>query len=1144
MRSRMIVVVGCVLWLFLLNAAPGAGSQAFSLRYDSWEDRQGNGVIDCSELVTFRVSLVGTGATAGGDRGRITVPFSTDGWNYLPGSFSLDPALSESCSFTIVSGNSLVDPSLILDYLCDPRAGNPGDGDYALTFLVSGRFFNTNSGALTIAARNQRSSPTVEVQDVLASPTDPTQPCPPPPTPDVKTTKSLASGSGNPGATLVYNLVASNIGNGDATSVKLTETVPALAVFQPASSSPGWSCTPNNNAGSTCVLAIGALAAGASTSRTFTVKLAATFPENPPSIDNAACSSSTPDDPVGNDCDSVSIPPGGNPDLHTAKSLASGSGNPGATLVYSLVVTNSGNRGAGSVQLAETVPALSTFLPGSSSPGWSCSPDNGAGSTCTVAIGTVAAGASVSRSFAVQLAATFPENPPSIDNSACSSTSTPGDPAGNNCGSVSTPPGGNPDLRTTKTLASGSGDPGATLIYNLVVGNSGNRGAGNVQLTETVPALATFFAGSSSPGWSCSPGNGAGSTCTMAIGTVAAGASVSRSFAVQLAATFPENPPPIDNTACSSTSTPGDPAGNNCGSVSTPPGGNPDLRTMKSLASGTGEPGATLVYNLVVGNSGNRGAGNVQLTESVPALSTFLPGSSSPGWSCSPGNGAGSTCTLAIGTVAAGASVSRMFAVQLAATFPENPPSIDNTACSSTSTPGDPAGNNCGSVSTPPGGHPDLRTEKTLASGSGDPGATLVYNLVVSNSGNRGAGSVQLAETVPALSTFLPGSSSPGWSCSPGNGAGSTCTMAIGTVAAGASVSRSFAVRLAATFPENPPSIDNTACSSTSTAGDPDGNDCDSTSTPPGGSSDLVLRKTLASGTVVANGVLVFILSLENLGNRDATGVVLHETVPADSTFEAAASSPGWSCSPDGSAGSACTLPVGSVAAGASSTHLFAVRLRSDLAPGTRVSNTACAEQAPGATDPDGNNCGTLIVDPPLPQERTDLELAIGVDENARRPGEPFLFTLTVRNASTVAAEGLRISVSLPSFGTEPTELDPACQNPGGVVIECSVAELPGGASRSFTWKQAAFQTGNYTVSAELMEARPDDIDSTPGNGLRTEDDFAEVAVVVTMVAGVHDIPTLTDVGVWLMAFLMVGLSMAAIKRGQPPFPSWMRKGR
>jgi uncharacterized repeat protein (TIGR01451 family) len=305
----------------------------------------------------------------------------------------------------------------------------------------------------------------------------------------------------------------------------------------------------------------------------------------------------------------------------------------------------------------------------------------------------------------------------------------------------------------------------------------------------------------------------------------------------------------------------------------------------------------------------------------------------------------------------------------------------------------------------------------------------------------------------------------------------------------------------------------------------------------------LRLTKALTSGTAVPNGVLVFTLTVENLGDREAAGVVLHETVPDNSVFDAGSSSPGWSCLAEGSAGAGCTLAVGAVAAGASESRLFAVRLRADLPPGTRVSNTACAEQAPGADDPDQNNCPTLIVDPPPLADETDVELAIGADQPVRQTGEPFLFTLTVRNASTVAAQGLRIAIALPSFGTQPTNLDPACRNPGGTVIDCSLDVLAGGGSVSLTWKQAAFQTGDYTVSAELTEARPEDVDSIPGNHVRTEDDFAEVSVTASAEPVVHDVPTLTELGVCLMAALLVGLSIAAIRRGLPRFPESLRKG-
>ncbi|MFP5288013.1 MAG: hypothetical protein ACLGI9_19910, partial [Thermoanaerobaculia bacterium] len=681
-----------------------------------------------------------------------------------------------------------------------------------------------------------------------------------------------------------------------------------------------------------------------------------------------------------------------------------------------------------------------------------------------------------------------------------------------------------------KSLASGSGDPGATLVYNLVVSNLGNRGAAGVELSESVPALATFLPAGSSPGWSCSPDNNAGSTCVLALGSLSAGAVESRMFAVELAATFPANPPPIENTSCSSTSTPGDPAGNNCGSLSTPPGGNPDLAVTKSIASGNGDPGATLVYSLLVANLGNRDAAGVELTETVPQLTSFLQAGSSPGWVCTPDGNAGSSCRLAIGTVAAGSSASYRFAVRVASSFPSNPPAIENTSCVGSTRSGDPEGNDCGTTTTPPGGNPDVRLAKSVASGTGEPGSVLVYQLVVSNAGTRDADNVTLQETVPRWTSYRAAGSSPGWACTPDGAAGSSCRLAVGTVAAGSSAAYAFAVQVADAFPPDAPPIDNTACVRTASNGDPTANDCGSTSTPPGGRPDLVLSKALTAGKVVPNGVLVFTLTVQNRGSREATSVVLRETVLADSTFEASPSSPGWSCAPDGSAGSTCTLNVGTVAPGASSSHAFAVRLRADLEAGTSVRNTACLEQGPG--DPEESRCATVIVDPPGPQTRTDVELAIGVDGPHPPGGDPFVFSLNVRNASTVKAEGLRVSVSLPGFGTEPTELDPSCVYLSGAVLECTLPELRGGESVVFAWKHAALEFGDYTVSAELMEASPEDLDSIPGNGVKTEDDQAEIVVSVAAVPRLHEIPTLSSVGISVMVVLLVGLGVLFLRRG------------
>jgi uncharacterized repeat protein (TIGR01451 family) len=78
--------------------------------------------------------------------------------------------------------------------------------------------------------------------------------------PDFSITKSDAGASVAPGGTVSYTLTYANSGNISATGVVLTETVPANTTFNTGASTAGWVCLPNNNAGSTCTLTIGALA--------------------------------------------------------------------------------------------------------------------------------------------------------------------------------------------------------------------------------------------------------------------------------------------------------------------------------------------------------------------------------------------------------------------------------------------------------------------------------------------------------------------------------------------------------------------------------------------------------------------------------------------------------------------------------------------------------------------------------------------------------------------------------------------------------------------------------------------------------------------------------------------------------------------
>ena len=362
MHSRATRLLGMV--LFLLFPVRAFGAQVLQVGFDGFLDFNGNGLIDCSELVTYRITLSQDQAPIVPEQGTVTVP------SVIISRFRLKPAsivygTLDGCTLATLDGNDPNDITAIVEYSCDPHAADPLDSTYSLEFRISGEYLGFSPGPISMTAENDRTSPTTFSQTSTTQSAGPLNPCPPPP--DLRLTKTLISGEGTPGATLVYGISVANIGNGDGSNVVLEENVPQLTSFDAANSSAGWTCAPNGNAGSSCTLSVGSLPAGASVSRTFAVDVVSSFPQGaPPTIDNTACASSNPpDDFPGNDCGSTSTP-AGNPDLRVTKSVISGSGDPGSTLVYNLAVANIGSLGAAGVVLTETVPALSTFLPGSS----------------------------------------------------------------------------------------------------------------------------------------------------------------------------------------------------------------------------------------------------------------------------------------------------------------------------------------------------------------------------------------------------------------------------------------------------------------------------------------------------------------------------------------------------------------------------------------------------------------------------------------------------------------------------------------------------------------------------------------------------------------------------------------------------------
>ncbi len=125
---------------------------------------------------------------------------------------------------------------------------------------------------------------------------------------------------------------------------------------------------------------------------------------------------------------------------------------------------------------------------------------------------------------------------------------------------------------------------------------------------------------------------------------------------------------------------------------------------------------------------------------------------------------------------------------------------------------------------------------------------------------------------------------------------------------------------------------------------------------------DVAVSKQTDATLVEKGDTIAFTINYTNTGLAPVTGVVLRETVPVDSSFDAGLSDAGWNCTPDGSAGNECTLAVGALAAGESGSAEFVVTAANAWSAGTiAIANTVTIEVDGNDSTPT-DNIGTADV--------------------------------------------------------------------------------------------------------------------------------------------------------------------------------------
>lgn len=654
-----------------------------------------------------------------------------------------------------------------------------------------------------------------------------------------------SSSSANPiaGQPLSYLIQVQNTGDTDASSVVIVDTLPSI-FLNPLFNFNGGTTLPWTGS-----FNIGTVPAGTTN---YNLRLSGTLdPGATGTIVNTAVLTS----PITVLTSTVTIPIRTRADTSVSKSASPNPAVAGGNLQYTLQVQNVGPSNAGDVVLIDTIPSEVSnvqysidggpFLP------WTNSHNFGTivqgESHIVTMVGTVSASAVGD-----------------IVNTASLSSSTVDLSPEDNVATVTVPVLTSAAVSVIKGATPSPVIAGTTLTYSITVSNTGPSDAKNVSLADSIPSSLANAQYSTDGGVSFSPWS-----TPYNIGTLSKNTSKNIIIRGNVTSGAIGN---IINTVTVSSSTPNPNPRNTVSTVTTPINASADLSVTKVAPPTSVLAGQTLIYTIVVKNSGPSDAQNVALNDNIPSSLTNVQYSVDGGLTYN-----NWVSPYAIGTIPNGTSKT-IYIKGTVTSSATNP--IVNTVTISSTTPDPTPGNTVATVTTPVDLAADLSVVKTTNSTSVSSGDIVTYTVVVSNAGPSNAQNVTLADSIP--SNIL----NPQFSTDGGLTFNNWVNpYTIGTLLANAS-STIIINGTAATTPIG--TVKNTATVSSSTS-DPNPGNNSSSATINVLYADLISPGNFIKSTNKAyaevGDTITYTLNLTNTGNTTANNVVITDSIPNGTSY-------------------------------------------------------------------------------------------------------------------------------------------------------------------------------------------------------------------------------------------------------------------
>jgi uncharacterized repeat protein (TIGR01451 family) len=464
-----------------------------------------------------------------------------------------------------------------------------------------------------------------------------------------------------------------------------------------------------------------------------------------------------------------------------------------------------------------------------------------------------------------------------------------------------------------------------------------------------------------------------------------------------------------------------------------------------SVAPTNVAPGGTVVYTQVLTATATftPSAGTpAKSTQAVPSgltyVSVAITGTASTHWGCAVAAGT-LTCTDPSGAVI----YNNTNTTTLKITMTVLPATTSgNITDSVTSTPG---GSNATATIT-------VSTPALSVTGSGAPnpvatGAQITYTeTVTNNSATTAAVGATLTQSTPANTTFVSATPPGTWTCGtvPAVGATGTITCtATGTMAALASVNFTIIVAVNSGAPGGA-TITNSPVTVSETGTNPGTPNNISISTTVQGA-DLSMTQVASAPAVAPGSTITYTETVSNNGPNAATGAVLYQQTPSNTTFASVTPPTGWTCTSPavGATGQViCTAAANLASATTTTAFTYVVTVNAATAAGTTIVNSA--DVTSQTTDPvSSNNTTTTSV---LVEITGDSDLAVSM---TAAPTPVFVataltYTIQVTNLGLASAAGVTIVDTLPAtlLSASATTSQGSCGAVTGGTITCTLGAV------------------------------------------------------------------------------------------------------